>query len=99
MADLFNRITTNPDNEKTISGGYLPGMITSYHNGKSASSIKTFFLMDIDAAADFDAIIAHFDTLTQLQKIEFILLMTGANTEIELDIIASKAQYTTYLGL
>lgn len=99
MADLFDRITTNPDNEKTISGHYLPGMIISYHNGKSASSIKTFFVMDTNAITDFDDIITHFDSLTQLQKLEFMHLMSGANTEIELGIITTKIQYTTFLGI
>lgn len=99
MADLFDRITTNPDNEQTISGHYLSAMIVSYHNGDTAQSIKDFFAMDVNAASDFDAVIAHFDTLTNLQKVEFMLLIDAANTRIELGIITTKAQYTTFLGI
>lgn len=99
MANLFDRITTNPDDEKTISGHYLPAMIVSYHNGDTAASIKIFFEMDASAIADFDTIISHFDTLTTIQKIEFMLLITAANTRIELGIITTKAQYTTFLGI
>ncbi len=100
MADLFDRITTNPDNEKTISGHYLPAMIVSYDNGDTPTSIKIFFEMDASAIADFDTIIAHYDTLTsETQELKFVDLMEAANTRIELGLITTKAQYTTFLGI
>jgi hypothetical protein len=100
MADLFDRIVSNPDNEEPPVGGhYLPAMVTSYHNGDTAASIKTFFNMDANAQADFDAITTHFDGLTALQKGEFLHLIDAATVRIELGIITTKTEYATFLGI
>ena len=100
MADLFDRIITNPDNEEpVISGHYLPAMVTSYHNGDTALSIKNFFNMDVDASNDFDALITHFDTLADLQKLEFMLIVEASIARIELEIITTKAQWVSFVGI
>lgn len=100
MADLFDRLKSNPDEEDPPLAHLLAASIVTYHNNfATVTQIKNFLNADVGAAVDFDALIAHFDTLTQNQKLEFMWKLEAANVMVQEGVITTKAEYATFLGI
>ncbi len=102
MADLFDRIDTDPDNEDpSLNVHQLTTAVLLVDSGDfEATAVATFYNMDPAATSDFAALIAFMASRPNVaDKLMVLAKLEAGGIAVTEGVVTNKTQYKNIVGI